>query len=85
MNEETILQILALNEVEVAWLRTEISKCIAANTEDYIDAEYHRDTRIEAEGRIQGLKYVEYLLDIAMFDVGSHGRVDGPRYGGETE
>ena len=82
----------ALNEVELAWLRTEITKCIAANKEDFVDGNEFRasptesrDDRIEAEGRIEGLEYVEYLLDIAMFDKGTHGRVEGPRYQQEIE
>ena len=88
MNEETIGKIFALNEVELAWLRTEIRKCVAANQKDFIDSEKSyedRDGRIEAEGRIEGLEYVEYLLDIAMFCQGMHGRVEGPRYIQEIE
>ncbi len=82
------MKVFALNEVELAWLRTEITKCITANKNDFVANDNRpgfRDERIEAEGRIEGLDYVEYLLDIALFAEGDHGRAEGPRYRQEIE
>ena len=82
------MKVSALNEVELAWLRNEITKCIRENdfaVKDNRPGFVTNDDVIEAEGRIEGLQYVEYLLDIAMFDRGTHGRAEGPRYQQEIE
>ena len=88
MKEETIGKIFALNEVELEWLRTEMRKCIRENefaVKDDRPGFATNDERIEAEGRIEGIQYVEYLIDIAMFCRGMHGRAEGPRYRQEIE